>query len=109
MPVADNYTINNAELQASQNVSFLKNFQKLTSLRQNPTFKYGSLKIVAVDDELLVYKRQIDDQPTADIFIIALNFGASLKSVDLNLSFDGLPEKMNVVVASIHSERLLEG
>lgn len=104
LPVALNYTDCNVELQNSQDKSHLKVFRALISLRQNPTFKFGGLQVNAVDDDLLVYKREIDGQPDADVIVVVLNFGASSKTVDLSSSFAGLPAQLQVAISSIHSD-----
>lgn len=72
-------------------------------LRQNPTVKYGEFDLKPVDDELLVYKRQIKNDTQADIVVVVLNFEGNTKTVNLNDHLDGLPDKMKTVVASIHS------
>lgn len=103
LPMAKNYTDNNIALQESEENSHLKVFRQLTSLRENPTMKYGSLQINAVDDDLLVYKRQIADQADADVIAVLLNLGETRETVDLTAHLDGLPSKMKVVVRSVHS------
>lgn len=103
LPVATNYTDCNVALQESQKNSHLKIFRELISLRQTPTMKYGGLQMTAVDDDLLVYKRQIEGQTDADIYAVVLNLGTSNKVLDLSASLGGLPKKMNIAIASIHS------
>lgn len=73
-------------------------------LRKNPTLKYGELDLKAVDDEVLVYKRQIKNNAQADIVVVVLNFEGNTKTVNLNDHLDGLPAKMKTVVASVHSK-----
>lgn len=109
LPVATNYTENNVKLQKSQILSHLKVFRKLITLRQNPTFKYGSLQIQAVNDDVLIYKREIDGKADATIYVVLLNLGTSYRPVELNSIFKQLPRQMRVVAASIHSETLVIG
>lgn len=102
LPLADNYTECNVELQESQENTHLKVFRQLITLRGSPTLKYGGLQIEAVDDDVLVYKRQIDGQD-ADVFVVVLNLGTTDKVVDLNASLSGVPSKLKVAVSSIQS------
>lgn len=109
LPVAENYTINNVELQMSQKISHLKVFQKLVSLRQHHVFKYGSLTMKSTSDgNLLVYKREIPNDPHADIFVIVLNLsnGLELANININSILDDLPMTMEVVVSSIQSNKM---
>lgn len=73
------------------------------SLRSIPTMKYGGLDMKPVDEEVLVYKRQIADDPKAEIAVVVLNMGTNTKTVKLNEVFSGLPAEMKSVVASVHS------
>lgn len=104
LPMALNYTDCNVKLQRSQDKSHLKVFRALISLRQSATFKYGGLEVNAVDDDLLVFKREIEGQDDADIIVVVLNLGTSRKTVDLSSIFAGLPSKLQVAISSIHSK-----
>lgn len=120
LPVADNYTINNVQLQSLQRVSHLQVFRALISLRQNPTMKYGEFIIKAFDN-VLVYKRQMkkrnnllrhhqNDAKNPDIFVIILNLSASEAIVRLSCIFKGvLPRYMKVAVSSITSKSPVMG
>lgn len=109
LPLAENYTNNNVELQKSLKRSYLKNFRLLSTLRQNPTFKYGTLQLVAVDNDVLAYKREISDRPDADIIVVVLNLEGWEKTIDLNHHFENLPKTMKAAIVSIHSETLIPG
>lgn len=109
LPLDNNYTISNVELQNKYDRSHLKVFRQLINLRQNPTLKYGGFEIKAVDDQMLVYKRQINDKPDADIFVIALNFDKKSKRVDLNQHFKKIPQEFEVLISSIHSNSTVNG
>lgn len=110
LPLADNYTTNNVELQKSQKRSFLKNFRLLTTLRQNPTMKYGTLQLVAIDNDVLAYKRElVDGQTDADIIVVVLNLEGWEKTIDLNHHFQNLPKSMKAAIVSIHAEALNPG
>lgn len=92
-------------MQEIQENSHLKIFRQLISIRTNPTLKYGGLQLNAVDDDILVYKRQIEGQSEkdAEIVVVVLNLGASDKVVNVSASLDGIPSTLKVVVSSIHS------
>lgn len=109
LPVASNYTENNIQLQKSEILSHLKVFRQLMTLRQNPTMKYGELKITAVNKDVLVYERKIANQIDADVIVVALNLGTTYRPVELTRYFRDLPQQMKVVAASIHSEILVIG
>lgn len=109
LPVAENYTDNNVQLQKSQIVSHLKVFRKLMALRQNPTFTHGTIEINTVNDDVLIYKREIDGQKEANIYVVLLNLGTTYRAVELNFYFNKLPRQMRVVAASIQSETLVIG
>lgn len=96
-------------MQKSQILSHLKVFRKLISLREDPTLKYGGLEMHAVNDDLLIYKREISDKPDSNIFVVLLNLGNSYRTVELNTFFKQLSRQMRVVSASIHSETLVIG
>lgn len=73
------------------------------TLRQNPTMKYGEFEIKAIDDEMLLYKRQIKDEPSADIVIVILNLGSNTRTVDLTEHFSNIPKETEAVITSVHS------
>ena len=103
LPRSTNYTECNVDQQLREKRSYLRTFGDLMALRQNPTMKYGEIDLKPVDDELLVYKRQIKNNTDADIVVVVLNFERNTKTVDLNQHLSGLPKKMKTVVASVHS------
>lgn len=109
LPVADNYTANNVKLQQSKHTSHLKVFKKLLLLRKNPTFADGELNLKALDDDLLVYTRELKSNSKADIFVVVLNLGLEVKPIELQKVFPTLPEKLEVVVTSINSKLLVTG
>jgi len=87
----------------------LKVFRGLTTLRQGQTLKYGELEIDAVDDDVLVYKRAIKNNPDAEIIVVVLNLGSEKKNVDLTAHLSELPDQLKVAVASIHSSEAVAG
>lgn len=109
LPVADNYTIVNVQSQQTAPVSHLKVFQKLMSLRQFPASKYGSLTIkTARDDNLLVYKRELESLPREDIIVVVLNLSDTdnFPQIDLGSILGNLPKQMKIAVSSVDSNRI---
>lgn len=115
LPLAKNYTDCNAKLEILENVSNLNVFRRLMLLRATPTMKYGGLDIVALkDDKVLAYKREIKDSTSKasnDVFVILLNFDPTPQTVSLKdvEELKNLPDKLEVVVASVESTKLLMG
>lgn len=108
LPVAGNYTENNVKLQTSQPASHLKVFRQLIKLRQNPTMKHGALDMKAVDDDLLIYKREYS-VPATDVFVILLNLGGSKKDINLSSHYGKIPKTMKVATISIHAKIHVSG
>lgn len=102
LPVAENFTKNNVELQESLDNSNLKIFRQLILLRQSETMKYGGLQMNAIGSDVLVYKRQIEGK--SEVIVVALNLNTNKRVVDLSASLDGIPKKLKVLITSIHSE-----
>lgn len=104
LPVAQNYTLNNVKLQTKKTFSHLKIFQKLVRLRNNPTLADGDLKLEALDDDLLVYTRELKDNKNAELFVIVLNLGKKTQVVDLKAKFrSDLPNRLEIIVTSVES------
>lgn len=109
LPVAANYTANNVKLQQRQLVSNLRVFKKLLLLRKNPTFADGALNLKALNDDVLVYTRELTNNAKADIFVVVLNFGLKVQPIALQSVFPTLPAKLEVVVTSANSKLLVTG
>lgn len=108
LPVAKNYTECNVELQEKEDNSHLKIFRDLIALRSKPAFNHGMMEMNAVDG-LLVYKRAMEGNTDAEMYVVVLNLAGSDKTVDLSTNLHGLPDEMQVVVASLHSTGLKAG
>lgn len=119
LPVGDSYPFNNVALQRMQNVSYLQNFKRLATLRNDPTIKYGGFELAKSHPDLMIYRRKIDAEAAKlhnlveeqqNVFVIVLNRGPSAQTVSLNALYNGtLPQQMQVAVASIHSQSLVAG
>lgn len=108
LPLATNYTECNVELQEQQEKSHLKIFRELIALRSKPAFNHGAMEMNAVDG-VLVYKRVMEGNTDADMYVVVLNLAGSDKTVNLSASLNGLPQEMKVVVASLHSTSVKTG
>lgn len=92
------------KLQQGKTFSHLKIFQKLIRLRENPTLQNGALNLKAIDDDLLVYSREIVNDKTSDLFVILLNLGKTAKDVNLKTAFrSDLPDRLEIIVTSLQS------
>lgn len=109
LPLAKNYTFCNVVLQNYLIRSHLKVFRDLAAIRENPTMKYGDIQIDAIDPEILVYKRSIDNDPDADIIVVILNLEGNRKTINLNEKLGNLPEQLKVLTTSIHSKTFFKG
>lgn len=120
IPVANNYSVCNVELQQSPGVSHLKVFRQLIKLRKTPTMKHGDLDIRAINENVLIYKRQIKRHSKyahgkciankPDVYVIILNLGPADETVCVKCIFGQLvPQRMKVMVASIQSTTLTTG
>lgn len=119
LPVGNTYPFQNVALQRMQNVSYLQNFKRLATLRNDPTMKYGGFELVKAHPDLLIYRRKMDAKAAKlhnlvegqqSGIVVVLNRGTSKQTVSLNALFKGtLPQQMQVAVASIHSESLVAG
>lgn len=105
LPVNNDFNHINVEMQKLKKKSHLKIFQKLMDIRRNPTMKYGDITIKAKNDNLLAYKRTIRDDRNAEIFAIVLNLGPNSQTVDLNVTLNGLPKEMKILISSIHFDK----
>lgn len=92
----------------SQPVSHLNVFRKLMKLRQNPTMKYGALDMNAVDDDLLIYKRE-SSVPVTDVILVLLNFGAAQMTINVTSYYEHLPKKIKVATISVHAKAYAVG
>lgn len=109
LPVASNYTDSNVQLQQRELISHLRIFQKLMLLRKNPTLADGTLNLKALDDDILVYTRALENDAKADIFVVVLNLGLKVQRLALRDIFPILPAKLEVVVTSVNSKLLVTG
>lgn len=100
LPVAKDYKTNNVKLQKSSPFSHLKIFKKLTKVRRTKSFTDGSLNMVAIDDDVLVYERKLSGE---DTYVILFNFSTNNKVVDLTKYFPDLSARLEIVTSSLRT------
>lgn len=83
-------------------------YKKILRLRRLLALREGDYTSFTLDNDILVYKREIITDPRAPMVVVALNFGESSKTIDLTTVFRNLPKRLEVAVASIHSQ-LIDG
>lgn len=81
-------------------------YKKLIRLREEPALRDGDYTSVAVDKNILVYKREAKQDPRANKIVVVLNFGSTSKTVNLTAVYPNLSKKLQIVVTSIHSPQI---
>lgn len=98
--MADDYRTNNVQAQQRAANSHLKIFKALTFIRRLKTFRKGTLNLKVVDNDVLVYQRQLTGY---DSFLIVLNFSKTAKTIDLTQLFSPVTAEVEVIVSSLGS------
>lgn len=75
-------------------------------MREEPALRDGDYTSVAVDKDILVYKREAKEDPRAQKIVVVLNFGPTSKIVNLKAVYPNLSDKLQIVVTSIHSPQI---
>lgn len=100
LPVHPNYVDINLEKQQKAPKSHFKFYQKLMELRKLKTFLYGDLKIVALNQNVVAYVRDLLDHES---YVVLINLGSQTEHVSLK-PFATLHSKLKVVAASPRSD-----
>lgn len=100
LPVNPNYVDLNLENEKKAAKSHFKFYQKLMKLRKLDTFLHGDLKILALNQHVFGYVRDLLD---SDTYVVLINLGAQSEQVSLKV-FATLRNKLKVVAASPNSE-----
>lgn len=100
LPVHPNYVELNVKAQKEAEKSHLKFYQELMNLRRHPTFQDGTLKLQALNRNVLAYVRELRN---SDTFVVVINFGPNAELVNLN-PFKTLRDKLKVVAAAPSSD-----
>lgn len=100
LPVHPNYVDINLENQRAAPKSHFKFYKKLMELRQLDTFQYGDFKILALNQNVFAYVRDLLDNST---YVVVINIGPHNEYVSLKV-FATLHTKLKVVAASPASE-----
>lgn len=100
LPVSPNYTEVNVETELLADRSFLKIYKNLLELRQTNTFKYGSVTVKSLNDNVLGILRSLDGNNT---YIAVANLGRQEETVYLT-EFGSIPEELTFVVVGLLSQ-----
>lgn len=100
LPINPNYVELNLERQKASAKSHFKFYQKLMELRKLDTFQYGDFKILALNQNVFAYVRDLLDN---DKYVVVINIGPNNEHVSLQ-AFASLQPKLKVVAASPTSE-----
>ncbi|TMW50280.1 hypothetical protein DOY81_004632 [Sarcophaga bullata] len=104
LPMAPGYETLNVDSELAASNSHLKIYKSLVELRQaSKTLQQGSTKYKALNDNVFVVKRYLNN---AETLVYVANFGKSTQSADIVSNFDvTLPAQMNVKIASLDSNK----
>ncbi|XP_055532028.1 probable maltase [Wyeomyia smithii] len=100
LPVSPNYKTINYKLQQSAPRSHLKIFKSLLRLRKQRTLREGSFDMKLIDENLIVYKRELAEVSTV---VVILNFAKTSQTIDLPKVFSGLPLQFEVITSSMQT------
>ncbi|XP_062564584.1 probable maltase [Armigeres subalbatus] len=100
LPVSPYYKLNNYKLQKSAPRSHVKIFKSLVRLRKQRTLREGTFDIKLIDDNLLAYRRELENVST---IVVILNFHKSARTVKLSDAFDGLPLEFEIITSSLQT------
>jgi alpha-glucosidase len=100
LPVNPNYVDLNLNAEKSAAKSHFKFYQRLMELRKLDTFEYGDMKIVALNQNVFAYVRELLDHET---YVVIVNLSQNYENVDLKV-FATLREKLRVVAAAPASD-----
>ncbi|XP_055547246.1 probable maltase [Wyeomyia smithii] len=100
LPVSPYYKQNNYKLQTMAPRSHVKIFKTLLRLRKQRTLREGTFDMKLLNDNLIVYKRELADVST---IVVILNFAKQSQTVNLSEAFDGLPLEFEIVTSSMQT------
>ncbi|KAM3964785.1 maltase A1-like [Aphomia sociella] len=100
LPVADGYETLNVEVQNAADRSHLKTYKALAELRQENVFRYGRYESLALNEDVLVFKRWYNK----NIYLVVINMRETEHEVDLTY-FENVSDKVKVVLPSTLSPK----
>ncbi|XP_055627745.1 probable maltase [Toxorhynchites rutilus septentrionalis] len=102
LPVSPYYKQNNYKLQKTAPRSHVKIFKSLLRLRKQRTLREGSFDIKLVDENLVMYKRELEDVST---IVVILNFHKTARTVNLSEVFttSDLPLEFEIITSSLQT------
>ncbi|XP_053692700.1 maltase 2-like [Sabethes cyaneus] len=99
LPVNPNYIRLNLKLQKEAEKSHYKIYQQLVKIRQEETFRRGTIQLVPYNEEIVTFIRELLNH---DTFAIIFNLGSRPQLVDLSV-FPRLSDQLTVAVVSSSS------
>nr|BBD13388.1 maltase [Trilocha varians] len=100
LPMADGYETLNVEVQKVSERSHLKVYQALSKLRQENTFRVGRYDSLALNEDVFVFKRWLDD----NIYLVVINMREAEHSIDLTY-FENVYGNVEVSLRSVNSPK----
>lgn len=100
LPVNPNYVELNLDAEKAAGKSHYKFYQRLMEIRKLDTFQYGDLKIVALNQNVFAYVRELLDHET---YVVIVNLSPNDDVVSLKV-FATLRDKLKVVAAAPSSD-----
>lgn len=100
LPVNPNYNTLNLEAQKKAKESHYKFYKTVSELRTHDTFRYGDIKLMAINNNVFAYVRELLNE---DTFVVVINLGGNQETVNLKV-FATLKDKLKVVAASSGSD-----
>lgn len=100
LPVHANYVDINLKKQRAATKSHFKFYKRLMELRKLDTFQHGDLKILALNQNVFAFVRDLLDRET---YVAVINLGPHNENISLKV-FATLHDKLKVVAASPASD-----
>lgn len=121
LPVSEEYKTVNALQQLRAPQSHLQIFKTLVRVRQEPSFKNGTLNIQAIGENIVIYSRLVgkafclkitlsnnlflscSQEAGSDIYVVVLNLGDSDQTINLT-QYYSLGAQAEVITSSVQSQ-----
>ncbi|XP_004930880.1 maltase A1 [Bombyx mori] len=100
LPMAEGYETLNVEVQKASERSHLKVYKALSDLRQENTFRYGRYESLALNQDIFVFKRWLNDV----IYLVVVNMRDVEHNIDLTY-FENVSGNVAVSIRSVNSPK----
>lgn len=98
LPVHNEYTLRNVEVQRAPKRSNLNTYKKLTKLRKDPVFTHGVYELESMNDNrTLIMKRSLEGYPT---YLVIVNLWIRKENINLTSLYPDISDDLEIVVAS---------